>query len=157
MSAILNIMNPDHPKKIAMIVANPATSEQTGWPIGFWWAELTPPYWYFTENGYQVDIFSPTGGKLEADAFSDPEHESSYSAHDIISPEFKKSKHHMDLINNTPDISTLDISEYDAVFLTGVSHPCIHSSIMTHCTSRLLISMSWVKLWQSFVTAPVCY
>jgi len=37
-------------------------SKQTGWPIGFWWSELTHPYWEFVEHGYKVDIFSPDGG-----------------------------------------------------------------------------------------------
>jgi hypothetical protein len=23
-----------------IVASNPAVSEQTGWPIGFWWAEL---------------------------------------------------------------------------------------------------------------------
>ena len=43
-------------KSILMIVANPSTSPTTGWPIGFWWAELTHPYWAFKEVGYEVDI-----------------------------------------------------------------------------------------------------
>jgi hypothetical protein len=37
--------------------------------IGFWWAELTHPYWEFSERGYRVDVASPDGGKLEGDAF----------------------------------------------------------------------------------------
>lgn len=43
MSANLNIIDANKPKRIALIAANAATSEQTGWPIGFWWAELTHP------------------------------------------------------------------------------------------------------------------
>lgn len=34
----------DKPKKVFMIAANPSVSEQTGWPIGCWAAELTHPY-----------------------------------------------------------------------------------------------------------------
>jgi hypothetical protein len=30
-----------HPKRVAIVASNPATSQRTGWPIGFWWAELT--------------------------------------------------------------------------------------------------------------------
>ena len=26
-------------KRILILASNPAVSEQTGWPIGFWWAE----------------------------------------------------------------------------------------------------------------------
>ena len=59
-------------KKILMVVSNPAPSQQTGWPIGFWWAELTHPYWELVEHGYAVDIASPEGGRLERDKWSDP-------------------------------------------------------------------------------------
>jgi len=123
MSANINVMNPEKPKKIALIAANPAVSEQTGWPIGFWWAELTHPYWEFTEKGYRVDIYSPEGGDLEADGFSDPEHESGYSAHDLVSLGFKKSPKHLALIKNTPAIGRINVADYDAVFLTGGQSP----------------------------------
>jgi putative intracellular protease/amidase len=43
-----------------MVASNPAVSEQTGWPIGFWWGELTHPYWEFTQQGYVVDLASPS-------------------------------------------------------------------------------------------------
>ena len=64
MSGNLNVTNPEKAKKILMVVANPSTSTQTGWPIGFWWAELTHPYFAFTEAGYTVEIRSPDGGAL---------------------------------------------------------------------------------------------
>jgi putative intracellular protease/amidase len=59
-------------RKILIMVSNPSTSEQTGWPIGFWWAELSHPYWEFTEHGYQVEIASPDGGALKADPVERP-------------------------------------------------------------------------------------
>ena len=110
-------------KKILMIAANSATSPTTGWPIGFWWAELTHPYWEFVEKGYQVDIFSPDGGDLEADGFSDPEHESGYSAADILSLGFKESAKHAALVKNTRPISAITVADYDAVFLSGGQSP----------------------------------
>ena len=55
-------------KKILIIAANPSVSAQTGWPIGCWAAELTHPYWEFIQAGYEVEIASPNGGKLEFDA-----------------------------------------------------------------------------------------
>ena len=64
MSANINVMNPDQPKKVLIVAANAAVSKQTGWPIGFWAAELTHPYWEFVERGYRVDIVSPDGGDL---------------------------------------------------------------------------------------------
>ena len=72
MSAAIDVLDPRKPKQIAIIASNPSVSKQTGWPIGFWWSELTHPYWEFTEHGYKVDIYSPEGGKLEPDIWSDP-------------------------------------------------------------------------------------
>jgi hypothetical protein len=44
MSGAIDVLNPDKPKRVLILASNPAVSEQTGWPIGFWWAELTHPY-----------------------------------------------------------------------------------------------------------------
>ena len=112
-------------KKILMIAANPAVSPTTGWPIGFWWAELTHPYWVFSEAGYDIDIVSPKGGDLEADGYSDPEHDSGYSAHDILSLGFKKSSKHAALLKGTRAIKDVVVSGYDAIFVAGGQSPMI--------------------------------
>lgn len=122
MSANINTM-PDNKKRIALVAANTTISEQTGWPIGFWWSELTHPYWEFAETGYEVEIFSPDGGGLQADGYSDPEDESGYSASDILSLGFKKSATHAELIKNTKPISAIDLQNFDAIFLTGGQSP----------------------------------
>jgi putative intracellular protease/amidase len=44
-----NACNPKNPKRIAIVLSNPALSTTTGWPVGFWWSELTHPYYEFTE------------------------------------------------------------------------------------------------------------
>src|SRR5512136_1272848 len=101
MSANVNVTNVNSKKRVLIVVANPSTSPATGWPVGFWWAELTHPYWAFTEAGYEVEIRSPQGGALVADGYSDPEDPSGYSAHDILSLGFKKSPKHSALLANT--------------------------------------------------------
>jgi putative intracellular protease/amidase len=110
-------------KKILMIAGNPGVSSTTGWPVGFWWAELTHPYWVFTEAGYEVTIVSPKGGDLEADGFSDPEHESGYSAHDIVSLGFKKSATHAALLKDTQSIAKVKAADFDAIFVAGGQSP----------------------------------
>lgn len=112
-------------KKILFVVANPAVSPTTGWPIGFWWAELTHPYAAFTEAGYQVEIRSPAGGALQADSYSDPEDASGYSAHDLVSLGFKKSAKHRALLEATPSIADVDIAAYDAIFVAGGQSPMV--------------------------------
>ncbi len=123
MSSNRNLISPNKIKKIALIASNKGVSKQTGWPIGFWWAELTHPFWEFTEKGYQVDIYSPEGGPLEADGYSDPEDPSGYSAHDLISLGFKRSAAHAALLADTKPISAIDPANYDAVFLSGGQSP----------------------------------
>ncbi len=112
-------------KRILMIAANPATSPTTGWPVGFWWAELTHPWWAFKEAGYEVDIVSPQGGDLMADGFSDPEDESGYSAHDILSLGFKHGVATKDLIKGTRTIADVTLDDYDAVFVAGGQSPMV--------------------------------
>jgi putative intracellular protease/amidase len=112
-------------KKVLMIAANPGTSPTTGWPVGFWWAELTHPWWAFTEAGYEVTIVSPAGGDLVADGFSDPEDASGYSAHDLISLGFKKSAPHAALLKGTRALAEVDPADYDAVFLAGGQSPMV--------------------------------
>jgi putative intracellular protease/amidase len=123
MSANLNVSNPAAKKRILMVAANPSTSTTTGWPIGFWWAELTHPYWAFTEAGYDVEIRSPLGGALQADGYSDPEDASGYSAHDILSLGFKKSPTHAALLQNTKSLDNADPAGYAGVFLAGGQSP----------------------------------
>src|SRR3990172_10948186 len=110
-------------RNILMVVANPAVSEMTGWPIGFWWSELTHPYWEFVQRAHKVTIVSPKGGDLEGDRYSDPEHESGYSAHDFVSLGFKKSKEHAALLKGTKSISKIDFKEYDSIFVIGGQSP----------------------------------
>lgn len=112
-------------KKILMIASNPAVSPVTGWPIGFWWAELSHSWHTFTDAGYEVTIASPQGGALEADGWSDPEHESGYSARDILSLGFKKSPLTSALIAKTPSISSLRMDDYDALFVVGGQGPMV--------------------------------
>lgn len=123
MSGNPNLTNPAARKKILLIAANPSVNTRTGWPIGFWWAELAHPYWTFVEAGYEVEIRSPQGGALAADGYSDPEDPSGYSAHDILSLGFKRSPAHAALLADTQSIHDVDVSAYDAIFLTGGQSP----------------------------------
>jgi putative intracellular protease/amidase len=125
MPAAIDVLHPEKPKRIVIVASNPSVSTQTGWSVGFWWAELTHPYWEFVERGYEVTIASPEGGALVADAYSDPEDESGYSAHDLISLGFKKSPTHAALIENTVKLSDVSVDDFDAVFLVGGQAPIV--------------------------------
>ena len=139
-------------KEILMVVANPSVSKMTGWPIGFWWSELTHPYWEFVQRGHNVTIVSPKGGDLEADSYSDPEHESGYSAHDFLSLGFKKSKEHAALLKDTKSISDANPKDYDAIFVIGGQSP-----MYTMADDRDLHKL-FAKFYESKkVAAVVCH
>lgn len=123
MSANISVLNPDKPKRVLLIVSNPTVSPQTGWPIGAWAAEFVHPYWEFTEHGYQVDIASPQGGKIEIDSWSDPRDPSEYSAHDLLSRGFLSSPKHAGLLENTPALAAVDPAQYDALLVAGGQGP----------------------------------
>jgi hypothetical protein len=39
----LNPANVAQPKRVAIVISNPGVSTTTGWPVGFWRAELSYP------------------------------------------------------------------------------------------------------------------
>jgi putative intracellular protease/amidase len=121
--ASIDVLDPDRPKRIVIVVSNPAVSDQTGWPIGFWWAELSHPFFEFTEHGYQVDVASPDGGPLQADSWSDPRDKSGYSAEDLISLGFVNSPAHMKLVEESKPLAAIRIDDYDGVLFVGGQGP----------------------------------
>ena len=123
MRKTIHVLDPDKPRRILMLASNPAVSGQTGWPIGFWWAEFTHAYWEFVEHGYEVDVASPECGKLDGDKWSDPRDESGYSADDLISLGFINSPEHMKLAEESKPLADVRIDEYDAVLVVGGQGP----------------------------------
>ncbi|MEM9680197.1 MAG: type 1 glutamine amidotransferase domain-containing protein [Bacteroidota bacterium] len=109
--------------KILMVMSGPSVSKQTGWSIGFWAAELTHPLLVFEDAGYEVELVSTEGGKVEMDAYSDPTHESGYSAHDVISLGFMQQEAFNNRLANTGQLSEASHNDYDAIFLVGGQGP----------------------------------
>lgn len=109
--------------KILMVASSPAVSAQTGWPIGFWMAELTHPLRVFQEAGYEVELVSTDGGKLEMDSYSNPTDPSGYSAHDVISLGYMQQQWFNDMLANTKKLNEVNHSGYAAIFLVGGQGP----------------------------------
>jgi putative intracellular protease/amidase len=120
-----NAVNAKRPKRVAIVLSNPAISPTTGWPVGFWWSELTHPYFAFMEKGYEVEIFSPDGGKCEADAMSDPRDPSGYSSSDLISMGFIATPKLVGLIENTKPLSDMEVNAFDAIVVAGGQAPMV--------------------------------
>jgi putative intracellular protease/amidase len=118
-----NVVNSRKKKRVAIVISNPAVSTTTGWPVGFWWSELTHPYFMFQEKGYETEIFSPDGGKCEADAMSDPRDPSEYSVTDLISMGFIATPKLAALVENTRRVTEIEVSGFDALIVAGGQAP----------------------------------
>ena len=118
-----NPRSPTAPKRIAIVIANPAVSTTTGWPVGFWWSELTHPYHVFTEAGYALEVFSPDGGACTADGMSDPGDGSGYSRTDLITQGFLHTPGLPDLVAATRRVDEIDVGAFDAILVAGGQAP----------------------------------
>lgn len=70
----VHVHGAEYKGKILMVASSPAVSEQTGWSIGFWAAELTHPLHVFQEAGYEEEFADQAVGqkiqpyRIEAEA-----------------------------------------------------------------------------------------
>lgn len=129
MSAVKEVNNYVHfhgapaKAKILMVASSPSVSSQTGWPIGFWAAELTHPLHVFQQAGYDVELVSTEGGKLEMDGYSNPTDASGYSAHDVISLGYLQQQWFNDMLSHTKKLTAINAADYAAIFLVGGQGP----------------------------------
>ena len=125
-------------KKVLMVVSNPAVSTTTGWPVGFWAAELTHAYKLFTDNGYDITIASPKGGKVEVDALSDSRDSSGYSKDDTISLKFLQDKSFMNLLENTKKVIDFSSGDFDAIVVVVGQGPMFTFKQQTDLQNKFL-------------------
>ena len=101
--------------KILVIVTNVREYDKVGYRTGLWLGELTHFYDYVRENGFEVDIASPSGGFVPLDPES--------LAHDVLSDMDTDQRYHdrdfMNLLENTKKLADVNVEEYDAIYLTG--------------------------------------
>ena len=148
----LNPVNPQRPKRVAIVLSNPAVSTTVGWPVGFWWAELTHPYFQFSEAGYQVEIFSPNGGRCEADAMSNPEDASQWQAEDVISRGYLHDPEFIKLVENTARVDDIDVDAFDALVVAGGQGPMFTFDTATN------LHVKFVEFYEAGkVTAALCH
>jgi putative intracellular protease/amidase len=136
-----NPVNPNRPKRVAIVISNPAISTTTGWPVGFWWSELAHPYHVFHEHGYQIEVFSPSGGKCEPDALSDPQDPSGYSAADLVSMGFIATPSLAALVEDTKPVAKSIWMHLMESWSQGVKGRCSPSKRPPTYMQSLLSSM----------------
>src|SRR4029450_13775149 len=118
-----NVVNPRKRKRVAIVIGNPATSTTTGWPVGFWWSELTHSYFVLSEKGYEIEVFSPAGGGCEADSMSDRRDPSGYSSSDLITMGFIHTPQLAALTEKTRKTAEMEVDRFDAIIVAGGQSP----------------------------------
>jgi len=108
-------------KRVLSVVTSHDTLGKTRYPAGLWLSELTHPYFELADNGIEVDIASPKGGKAPIDPFSDPRSPNSVNKDDPVSIRFLNSPDSLEKINNTKNLSAVNIEDYDAILFSGGS------------------------------------
>ena len=119
----VDVTRPSRRPHVLMVVANPGTSSTTGWPVGFWAAELFHPLYELTKVRYPVTVASPDGGAVELDTLSDPRDESRWSADDLISMGALNTPELARLLEQTAKLADLDLADYDALVVCGGQGP----------------------------------
>jgi putative intracellular protease/amidase len=118
-----NSVNPKNPGRVAIVIANPSVSTTAGWPVGFWWSELSHPYLVLYEKGFEIEVFSPEGGKCVADAMSDPRDASGFASSDLISMGFVHTPQLMEQVEKTRKVSEIEVGRFDAIMVAGGQAP----------------------------------
>lgn len=101
--------------RILIIVTNVGEYKKVGYRTGLWLGELTHFYDYVHEHGFDVDIASPSGGFVPIDPES--------LAQEYLSELGTDMRYHdrgfMDLLENTKNVSDVNLEDYDAIYMTG--------------------------------------
>jgi putative intracellular protease/amidase len=132
-----NPVSTTKPKRVAIVLANPAVSPTSG-PVGFWWSELTHPWNALAEVGHKAEVFSYDGGACVADAMSDPRDASGYSATDMVSMGFIHTPGLPEMLNDTRPVSAIKVDDFDAILVAGGQAP-MHTMAGAKALHRLFV------------------
>ena len=105
-------------KKVLTVLPSHDQLGNTGQKTGFWLEEFPSPYYEFIDNGYEVTIASPKGGKPPVDPKSTQKENQAESTQ-----RFEKDKSAQARLENTLVLSQVSASDYDTLFLPGGHGP----------------------------------
>jgi putative intracellular protease/amidase len=105
-------------KRILMVLTSHQQMENTDSKTGVWLGEFTDPYYEFIDQGYQVTLASPLGGKPPVDGMSElTEHITGANRR------FLKDEPAQEAFQHTHILSGLTAADFDAVFYPGGHGP----------------------------------
>jgi len=103
---------------ILMVLTSHDRLGDTGKPTGLWLEEFATPYYIFRDEGVKVVLASPKGGRPPIDPRSEEP-----QAHTDSTRRFFKDKEALEAFENTARLSTINPSDYGAVFYPGGHGP----------------------------------
>ncbi|MFT4614171.1 MAG: putative intracellular protease/amidase [Bacteroidia bacterium] len=101
--------------KILIVLTSHNELGDSGKPTGFYYEELTDPYYVFEDAGFDVELASVKGGKPEHDPGSLPADEKRAAT----VRRFLADSAGLDRLAATTAISDIDATGYDGIFLAG--------------------------------------
>jgi putative intracellular protease/amidase len=119
MEGIRQLASQGRKSKVLAIVSSHDKLGDTGYPTGYWIAELAHPYLLLDQAGYEVEVASPKGGKAPVDAWSDPNSAVAQNPQDFISTGLLENRFHHKKLLNTKKLAEVNPAEYVAVWLVG--------------------------------------
>ena len=103
---------------ILMVLTSHDRLGDTGKPTGLWLEEFATPYYIFRDEGVKVVLASPKGGRPPIDPRSEEPQAQTDSTR-----RFFKDKEALEAFENTAELSTINPSDYGAVFFPGGHGP----------------------------------
>ena len=105
-------------KKILMVLTSHDKLGNTGEKTGFWVEEFAAPYYTFLDAGFDITLVSPLGGQPPIDP------KSQLADFQTASTErFDQDKTAQEVLANTLKLSSINASDFDAVFYPGGHGP----------------------------------
>jgi putative intracellular protease/amidase len=105
-------------KKVLFVLPSHDQLGNTGQKTGYWLEEFASPYYEFVDNGYEVTIASPKGGKPPVDPKSLQKENQTKATE-----RFQNDKSAMEKLDNTIVLAQVSSNEYDTLFLPGGHGP----------------------------------
>jgi len=105
-------------KKILMVMTSHSSMEGTESKTGVWLGEFTDPYYVFIDEGYEVTLASPAGGKPPVDPLSELTENIT-----LANRRFQDDARAKQAFENTKPLHSVRASDYDTVFYPGGHGP----------------------------------
>ena len=105
-------------KKVLIVLTSHEDLGNTGKKTGFWLEEFSDPYYLLIDNGIEVTLASPKGGRPPMDPSSASEN---YKTEGTV--RFATDTILQEILSNTYKLETIKVADYDAVYYPGGHGP----------------------------------